>query len=127
MLGNEPVAMEPIPAPTLRAIEQHLYEVIRVRAARLIDKHNWPMPSLGAMLAGKATDLFRPAHGSAQGSAEVWFFPIPGMYGGFRLRWVAGGEGARLEAVSFCRVVSGSRQRHEITAQGSALVDSEMF
>lgn len=46
------------------------------------------------------------------------------MYGGFRLRWLAGGEAARLESFSLCRVWGGSDQRHEITAAGSELVES---
>jgi hypothetical protein len=72
------------------------------------------------MLAGEVTDLLHPVHGSS----EVWFYPVPEMYGGFRLRWLAGGKEAKLESVSFCRVVSGSGQRHEITAEGSVLVES---
>ncbi len=92
--------MHPIPEDTLRAVEEHLHAVIRGRAARFLDKYALPLPSLAAMLAGEATDGFRPAHDST----DVWFFPVPGMYGGFRLRWVVGGPEAKLEAVSFCRV-----------------------
>jgi hypothetical protein len=115
--------VDSIPEETLSAVEENLHAVIRGRAARLIDKYGVPLPSLAAMLAGEVRKGFGPAHGST----DVWFFPIPGMYGGFRLRWIEGGPGARLEAVSFCRVVDGSRQRHEITAEGSVLVESGMY
>jgi hypothetical protein len=112
--------MDLIPETTLRAVEQNLYAVIRSRAGLFIDKHAVPLPSLAAMLAGEARDGFCPTHSSP----DVWFFPVPGMYGGFRLRWIAGGPDARLEVVSFCRVVGGSGQRHEITVEGSTLVES---
>jgi hypothetical protein len=107
----------------LWSVEQNLHAAIRGRAARFIDKYGVPLPSLAAMLAGEATKGFGPAYGST----DVWFFPVPGMYGGFRLRWIDGGTEAKLEAVSFCRVASGSGQRHEITAEGSVLIESGMF
>jgi hypothetical protein len=71
------------------------------------------------MLAGLATEEFRPT-----GESEVWFFRVPGMYGGFRLRWIADEPEAKLESLSFCRVAGGSGQRHEITSQGYVLVES---
>jgi hypothetical protein len=116
-------AVDPIPEETLRAVEQNLHAVIRGRAAPLIDKYAIPLPSLAAMLAGEVTTEFGPAYGWT----DAWFFSIPGMYGGFRLRWIEGGPNARLEAVGFCRVVGGSGQLHEITAKGSVLVESGMF
>lgn len=118
--------MEPIPEPTLRAVEQNLHAVIRARAGKLLDKYPVPLPSLAAMIAGEVSEDrrgFRPAHGST----DVWFFQVPFMYGGFRLRWVTGGAEAKLESVSFCRVASHSAQRHEITAEGSDLMESGMF
>jgi hypothetical protein len=121
-MADAAAVLEPIPEPTLRAIEEHLHAVVRGRAARFLDKHSWPLPSLVAMLAGKASEYLRR---TAQ--PDVWFYPVPGMYGGFRLRWLAGGEEARLESVSFCRVAGGSAQRHEVTAAGSELVESGMF
>jgi hypothetical protein len=115
-------AVEPIPEATLLAVERHLHAVVRGRAARFIDKHSWPLPSLAAMLAGEASEQLRQTS-----EPGVWFYPVPGMYGGFRLRWLAGGEAAKLESVSFCRVAGGSAQRHEITATGGELVESGMF
>lgn len=114
--------LEPIPEPTLRAIEQQLHALVRSRAAWLLEKHSWPLPSLAAMQKGETSDFLRRTR-----EADAWFYPVPGMYGGFRLRWLAGGAEAKLESVSFCRVASGSAQRHEITAAGSELVESGMF
>ena len=48
---------------------------------------------------------------------------MPGMYGGFSYRWEGMGKRARLVVESWCRVVEGSGQRHEITAEGSRLVE----
>jgi hypothetical protein len=49
---------------------------------------------------------------------EMWF-PVPGMYGGFRFV-LRGGE---LEVESWIRVVGGSGQRHRITGDGCVLVE----
>jgi hypothetical protein len=46
------------------------------------------------------------------------------MYGGFSYRLEGEGERAKLVTESWCRIVGGSGQRHEITAQGSKLVDT---
>jgi hypothetical protein len=55
------------------------------------------------------------------GTRKVWF-AVPGMYGGFSF-WLDGtGAGSRPMPESWCRVVEGSGQRHEITAQGARLV-----
>ena len=80
---------------------------MRRRAGILIDEHGLALPELFPLLAG---------------TGQV-FFPIPGMYGGFRY-WLEGeGAGAKLIAVSFCRVVGGSGQRHEVTPGGARLVE----
>ena len=113
--------MRQIPEKTLEAIERNLDEVIRGRAGWLIDQHSVPLPSLAAMVAGQASVGFGPT----KRDPDVWFFPIPGMYGGFRCRWLSNGPDAKPEAVSFCRVTSGSGQRHEITADQVVLVESD--
>jgi hypothetical protein len=117
-------AVEPITEQTLLAVEWNLHAVIRGRAAKLIDQYNLPLPSLAAMLAGAASDLFRPAYQATDGT---WFYQVPGMYGGFRLRWLTNRPLPTLESVSFCRIAGGSAQRHEITPDGSTLVESGMF
>jgi hypothetical protein len=52
----------------------------------------------------------------------MWF-PVPGMYGGFSYRLEAAGVEAKLVSESWSRVVGGSGQRHEVTSEGSRLVE----
>ena len=97
-----------IPEETLRAIQRHFHEVIRGRAGELIDKNGVSLPELTPLLTSS--------------EPKAWF-PIPGMYGGFSY-WLEGeGEQAKPISESWCRVVGGSGERHEITANGSRLVD----
>lgn len=100
--------MQSVPEETLLAIQQHFHEVIRGRAARLIDEQKLELPELTQLLSSD--------------ELKAWF-PIPGMYGGFSYWFEGEGELAKLVTESWCRVVGGSGQRHEITAQGSKLVD----
>ena len=97
-----------IPEETLKAIQLHFHEVIRGRARKLIDQHRVSLPELAPLV--NTSEL------------KAWF-PVPGMYGGFSY-WLEGeGEEARLICESWCRVVGGSGERHEVTAKGSRLVD----
>jgi hypothetical protein len=100
--------MRQVPKDTLSAIQRHFHALIRKRAANLIDQHNVVLPELAPLLASK--------------KPKVWF-PIPGMCGGFSY-WLEGeGKQAKLISESWCRVVDGSGQRHEVTAKGSQLVE----
>ena len=99
--------MRQVPKETLLSIQDHFHNVMRERAENLIVEHRIVLPELAPLLL-----IEKP---------EGWF-PIPGMYGGFRY-WLEGdGENTKLVTESWCRVVEGSGQRHEITAQGSQLV-----
>jgi len=92
----------------LRKIETHFHAVIRARAGKFIDEHGVQLPTLAPLLLAPA-------------KAKTWF-PIPGMCGGFNY-WLKGhGDKVKLIAESWCRVVEGSGQRHEVTAEGSKLV-----
>ena len=93
---------------TLKAIERNFHDVIRSRAAALVQEHNLTLPDL--------TELVR-AH-----EPKAWF-PVPGMYGGFSYWFEGEGPEARLVVESWCRVFGGSGQRHVITAEGSKLVE----
>ena len=53
---------------------------------------------------------------------QMWF-PVPGMYGGFSYRLEAAGVEAKLVSERWSRVVGGSGQRHEVTSEGSRLVE----
>jgi hypothetical protein len=94
---------------TLSAIQHNFHAVIRGRAADLIDEHCLKLPELTPLLT------------SAE--RKAWF-QVPGMAGGFSY-WLEGeGEQTKLITESWSRVVWGSEQRHEVTAQGSRLVDA---
>jgi hypothetical protein len=54
----------------------------------------------------------------------MWF-PVPGMYGGFSYHLETTGVDAKLVVESWSRVVCGSGQRHEITSEGSRLVEEK--
>ena len=100
--------MRQIPSAILEAIQRHFHALIRERAGELVDRHGLALPALDA---------------SPASAEERAWFPVPGMYGGFSYRWEGTGERARLVVESWCRVVEGSGQRHEITAAGSRLVE----
>lgn len=100
--------MSQVPPATLRAIESYFHALIRSRAGDLIDRRNLTLPVLAPLLTSK--------------EPKEWF-EIPGMYGGF-CYWLEGsGDKTKLITESWCRVVGGSGQRHEVTAHGSRLVD----
>jgi hypothetical protein len=53
---------------------------------------------------------------------ELWF-PIPGMYGGFAYQLFIKDEKPVLISDSWCRIVGGSGQKHEITNDGFILIE----
>lgn len=96
-----------IPIGVLLAIQRHFHAVIRDRIERHLPDHGLMLPHLEPLL-----ELDRP---------HMWF-PVPGMYGGFSYRFESAGVEAKLVSESWCRIVDGSGQRHEITSEGSNLV-----
>jgi hypothetical protein len=92
----------------LLKIQAHFHAVIRDRIDRQLPDHGLRLPELEPLL-----ELDRP---------HMWF-PVPGMYGGFSYWLEADGVEAKLVSKSWCRVVEGSGQRHEITPAGSRLVE----
>ena len=97
-----------VPIDVLLKIQVLFHEVIRGRIDRELPNHGLRLPELEPLL-----ELDRP---------HMWF-PVPGMYGGFSYRLESSGVEAKLVAESWCRVVGGSGQRHEITSKGSRLVE----
>ena len=94
---------------SLRQIEKNFHDVIMGRADDLIKEHSLTLPDLSPLLANPV-------------GHKEWF-PVPGMYGGFAY-WFSSEEcGVTLITESWCRVVGGSGQRHEITSKGSKLAD----
>ena len=100
--------MRKVSEATLLAIQHHFHKVIRGRAAQLVDQQGLQLPELIALLAAK--------------EPKAWF-AIPGIYGGFSYWLEDEGEHTKLIVESWCRVVGGSGQRHEVTAHGSKLLD----
>lgn len=104
----EPVLKHRVPHGVLLRIQSHFHEIIRGRIDRVLPDHGLRLPELEPLL-----ELDRP---------KMWF-PVPGMYGGFSYRLESPGVEAELISESWCRVVGGSGQRHEITSGGSRLVE----
>jgi hypothetical protein len=98
-----------VPIGILLKMQAHFHAVIRGRAERQVEEHQLRLPELEPLL--EFDDL------------GVWF-AVPGMAGGFSYRLETEGVEAKLVSESWCRVVSGSGERHEITSAGSRLVDT---
>lgn len=103
----EPEYKHKVPFDILIKIQNHFHETIRERSTRLVKEENLRLPELVVLL-----ELEMP---------EMWF-PVPGMYGGFSFRLKTNGANSKLISESWCRVVGGSDERHEITASESTLV-----
>ncbi len=97
-----------VPREVLLKVQAHFHAVIRGRAEHLVDEQELRLPELEPLL-----ELDTP---------EMWF-PVPGMAGGFTYRLAQEGTQTELFSESWCRMVNGSGQRHEITSRGSQLVD----
>ncbi len=104
----EPVFIQHVPADVLEGIQRNFHGLIRGRASNLVEEHSLRLPELGPNL---------------EFPLRRFWFPVPGMYGGFAYWFAYDGKNAKLITESWCRVVGGSGQRHEITARGSTLVE----
>lgn len=102
----EPVIRQPVPAAVLAALQGRLHRLIEEESYALAEKHRLRLPQLEIM-----TELAAGSH--------VWF-PVPGMYGGFRITL----DGDALTVESWNRVVEGSGQRHRVTAEGTVLLEA---
>jgi hypothetical protein len=102
----EPVIRQPVPPAVLAALESRLHRLIEEESYALAQKHRLRLPQLEIM-----TELPAGSH--------VWF-PVPGMYGGFRIAL----DGEALTVESWNRVVTGSGQRHRVTAEGTVLTEA---
>jgi hypothetical protein len=93
-----PASREPLPTPS------PIWAATRSRAA------SSQVTPFGLPVAADSTE------------ADGHLPAVPGMHGGFHHRLVGEGGGARLVTESWCRVVGGSGQRHEIHSSGRRLV-----
>jgi hypothetical protein len=94
----------------LERMQGHFHDVIRARVA-----------ALEGMLDALRLPELEPM--TEYASAKFWF-AVPGMYGGFAYWLAEDGATPRLVSESWCRVVEGSGERHEVTPDGARLVDS---
>jgi hypothetical protein len=104
----EPSPVRKVDARALERMQAHFHEVIRGRI-KVIE---------GILQALRLPEL---APLTEYSSATLWF-PVPGMYGGFRFWLEADGATPKLVSESWCRVVGGSGERHEVTPEGARLV-----
>jgi hypothetical protein len=107
----EPVYKRTVPNTDLHAIQVNFHTLIRERAHGLVEEHNLRLPELEPLLE--------------YDSAEFWF-PVPGMYGGFAYALLTRMPEPRLVVKSWCRVVGGSGQHHDITPTATTLLDAGM-
>jgi hypothetical protein len=106
----EPVYARRVPSSVLSGIQNHFHALIHQRVDPEIRKNALRLPELEPLL---------------EFPSQQFWFPVPGMYGGFAYWLVKGGAGAKLVTESWCRVVEGSGRRHEVTARGCTLVAEE--
>jgi len=104
----EPENKWQISADKLVLIQTRFHKVIRKRAQDLVEEHRLRLPELEPML--------EYVH-------KRFFFAVPGMCGGFAFWLDDFSLSPRLLSESWCRVVGGSGQRHEITPGRTKLVD----
>lgn len=104
----EPVLKHHVPLGVLLKVQSHFHDVIHARIDRELPDHGLRLPELEPLL-----ELEHP---------DMWF-PVPGMYGGFSYRLDSLAVEAKLVCESWCRVVGGSGQRHEITSEAGRLVE----
>lgn len=104
-----PLYYHNIQLESLSKIQKHFHEVIVGRINMLPNWTSLRLPELEVLLEIK--------------EPSMWF-PVPGMYGGFSYRLAYNKDKTlRLISESWIRVVGGSGQQHEITPNGSELVD----
>jgi len=104
-----PVYLHHMPLESLLKMQEYFHEVINGRINVQRKSTSLRLPDLEVLL-----ELEDP---------HMWF-PVPGMYGGFNYRLAYNRDKSlRLISESWSRVVGGSGQRHEITPEGSELVD----
>jgi hypothetical protein len=104
-----PIEVHHVPDTISLTIERNFHAVIRGRIGTLEQESRLRLPQLAPML-----EVFGD-----------WWFPVPGMYGGFRYSLALKKTGPALLSESWCRVVEGSEERHEIDVHDSRLLPQE--
>ena len=101
----------------LKIIEKHFHNLI-------VERNEWNFHFLESI---KLKDKKLPIILDMVCGKSKWY-AVPGMYGGFNYELLATREGKPvLITESWCRVVGGSGQRHEITTSGGCVLVEEGF
>ena len=96
-----------VPWGILLQLQRHTHTLIHERAPEYVKQYDLRLPELEPLL---------------EFDRLPYWFEVSGMYGGFSLNLDTDGAKAKLTAESWCRVVEGSGQRHEVTSAGYKLV-----
>lgn len=98
---------------SLRTITERFHDMIR----QIGLKH------IGQPLVESAEFKFPQISQIEDSSEEAVWLPVPGMYGGFNYRLEHRMAGPCLVVENWSRVIEGSGQRHEITADSTELIE----
>ena len=102
-----PVALHPLPADVLAALERRLHPLLAEVSMGLTERQRMRLPQVEVL-----TEL---------PGGQLWF-PVPGMYGGANIRLETAEPALIVE--SWCRVVDGSGLRHRITPDDTVLLEA---
>lgn len=92
-------------------INNDVFSKLDEHMSRLIESRI--RPALAVQLRPPAAEVV------AEIADQPLWFPVPGMYGGFSIRFMR----SYLFVESWCRVVGGSGQAHVVTSEGFTLVE----
>jgi hypothetical protein len=104
-----PWVEQEVPIGILLKIQSHFHAVISGRIKEMIRMEDLRLPELEPILEMDPGQRF-------------WFL-VPGMYGGFEYYLAQDGVEAKLVSTSWCRVVEGSTEIHEITSAGAKMME----
>ncbi len=105
----QPAPVHQVSEVQIAKLEAQLRNVVLGRTDDLVEQNQIEFPPLCLLLERE--------------SPMIWF-PIPGMYGGFRIELRRAGESPQLIVDSWSRVCEGSGERHLVMAHGYARIDA---
>ena len=108
-----PPVVQQVSTQVVQDLEGHFHALIRSRVSDLVAKYRLRLPQLECLI-----EMVDPSV----------TFQVPGMYGGFRyeLRDVTESS-ASLQVWSWCRIVDGSGEHHEVTTEGYRLIEDGLY
>ncbi len=103
-----PVYRREVPSESVEMLQKRLHALIQDVSGAVLSNQRLRLPELEPMLES--------------GDKHFWF-PVPGMHGGFHYWLIGEGPTARLAVQSWSRVVAGSGLQFDITTERTTLVD----